>query len=118
MKARIIKQNIINDLRNGGKMMIVKSVYDSNNKCTGLLFHIGESTGDYFLQKNTMVVTDLGFDNQDTINAIEDVLIGIDNVFCCDANALKFVDQVVSTSKRIDKSDIKLVSYYKNKGEI
>ena len=48
MKARIIqdkKSNVTNDLRNAGKMMIVKSVFDENDKCTGLLLYIGESIG-------------------------------------------------------------------------
>ena len=115
MKARIIqdtKSNITNDLRNAGKMMLVKSVFDKRNKCTGLLLHIGESIGGYFLQKNTMVITELGFESKETITAVEDLLVDYSNVFFCDATALKFMNRVVSASSRIDKNDIELVRYY------
>ena len=59
-----------------------------------------------------MVVTDLGFESKETITSVEELLVAYNNVFFCDAIALKFIDRVVSSSSRIDKSDIKLVRYY------
>lgn len=115
MKARVIKEkkeNVINDLRNGGKMVLVRSNFDRHGNCTGFYIHIGKVIRQDFHINSTMVVTDLGFDNRDTLNAIEDIIRDIDNIFCSDETAVKFMNKVISTSDTIDKSKFELVRYY------
>ena len=115
MKARVItenKENIINDLRNGGKMILVRSGYDKHGICTGFVIHIGKVIKQNFHQNKAMVVTDLGFDNRDTLNDIEDILRDIDNIFCSDETAVKFMNKVIITSETIDKNKFELVRYY------
>lgn len=115
MKDRIIrekKEKIENDIRNGGNIMIVKSNLDKHNKCTGFIIHSGYILGDNFHNKNTMVITELGFENQETMNTIDNILQKTDNVFCCDEIAVKFMNRAIRVSKTIDKSEVEMVSYY------
>ncbi len=115
MKARVIKEkkeNFINDLRNGGKIVLVRSGFDKHGICTGFIIQIGKVIRQNFHQSKAMVVTDLGFNNRDTLNAVEDIIREVDNIFCSDETAVKFMNKVISTSETIDKSKFEVVRYY------
>lgn len=114
MKARIVnekKVNIINDLRNGGKMVLVRSLFDRHGICTGFLLHIGKVIRQNFHMNSTMVVTDLGFDSRDTFNAIEDYLRNADNVFCTDNTAIEFIGKVIDSSNELNRNDYEITLY-------